>query len=262
MAGMDIDAQPAAGMDGSLPARRTSARAGRPRATPIRGWQALVGLLLYGALSLVLGLLLLAVLAPGGLTDGLASPAVLSSVPFTLGSVAIAGVAAAAAALPFAGGGRRAALGLVPATGRWLAIGAAAGLAGMLVNRGVIWLYVTVTGDTSNPQAGLAAVATDGAIGAFLLLVALGAVLVPIGEELLFRGLLQGWLRRFGTAVAVVVAAAVFGVAHGFNVVLPAAIVLGVLLGIVRERSGSIWPAVVGHAVNNGVLFVIGRLLG
>jgi len=269
---MDIDAQPTLGTDGSLPQRRRAARAGGPGATAIKGWQALVGLLLYAALmmvlGLVLGLALMVVVAPGGLTDApalltdpSASSELFTSTPFTLGSVAIAGVAAAVAALPFAGSARRAALGLVPASGRWLAIGAAAGLTGMLVNRGVIWLYMTITGDTSNPQEALAAVATDGSLGAFLLLVALGAVLVPVGEELLFRGLLQGWLRRFGTAVAVGVAAVVFGVAHGFNVVLPAAVVLGVLLGVVRERSGSIWPAVVGHAVNNGVLFVIGRLL-
>lgn len=233
----------------------------RTDAGRIKGWHALVGLLVYGVLTLVLGLAVLLVAAPAALVGPGLDEAVLTSEAVTLGSVAVAGIAAAAAALPFAGGGRRAALGLVPATGRWLAIGVGAGLAGMLANRLVIWLYVLVTGDMSNPQEGMVDVAADSGVGAFLALLVLGAVLVPVGEELLFRGLLQGWLRRFGTAVAVVVSALVFGLAHGVNVVLPAAIVLGVVLGIVRERSGSIWPAVAGHAVNNGVLFVLGRLL-
>jgi membrane protease YdiL (CAAX protease family) len=60
--------------------------------------------------------------------------------------------------------------------------------------------------------------------------------------------------------VATAVSAVVFGLFHGVNVVLPAAIVLGILNAALYERSGSIWPAVVAHAVNNTLIFVVTRI--
>lgn len=227
----------------------------------VRAWHAILALVLYLALNIVGGLVVTALLFPAALQDAQALQALVDSPEAGLALTGVAGVAALAAAALFVRRGRRTALGLVAASPAWLAVGVGAGLAGWLANRGVVWLYMTVTGDTSNPQAGLAAAASETPLAGFLLLVALGGLLVPIGEELLFRGLLYGWLRRWGVPLAVVGSALVFGVFHGFNVVLPAAVVLGVLLAAVRERSGSIWPAVVGHAANNILLFVLARVL-
>lgn len=154
-----------------------------------------------------------------------------------------------------------AAIGLQKTSGKWLALGAGVGLLGYAVNRLVVVLYILVSGDSSNPQQGLADTATSGSIVQFALLIALGGLLTPFGEELLFRGTLYTWLRRWGLVLATLVSAVVFGVFHGFNVVLPAAVVLGILNAVLYERSGSIWPAVTAHAVNNTFIFVLVRVL-
>lgn len=153
-----------------------------------------------------------------------------------------------------------AAVGLRGASGRWLLIGAGVGLLAWLINRGVVVLYVWITGDASNPQAGMSDTATGGSAGQFALLVLLGGLIAPFGEELLFRGTLYTWLRRWGVVLATVVSAGVFGLFHGVNVVLPAAVVLGVMCALLLERSGSILPAVIAHAVNNALIFVLARV--
>ena len=86
-------------------------------------------------------------------------------------------------------------------------------------------------------------------------------MLTPLAEELLFRGILYTWLRRWGVAVAVGVSAVVFGLAHGVSFVLPAAILLGVLTALIYEKSGSVWPAVIAHVANNTIVFVVARVL-
>jgi membrane protease YdiL (CAAX protease family) len=82
------------------------------------------------------------------------------------------------------------AVGLRRVSGRWLLIGAGFGLLGWAINRGVVLLYIWITGDTSNPQAGLANTAIDGSAVQFALLVLLAGLIVPFGEEMLFRGVL------------------------------------------------------------------------
>ena len=76
-------------------------------------------------------------------------------------------------------------------------------------------------------------------------------MLTPLGEELLFRGVVTTALLRYGPIVAVVGSAVIFAVAHGFNTVFPAALVVGLITAEIYRRSGSIWPAVVVHAVHN-----------
>jgi membrane protease YdiL (CAAX protease family) len=86
-----------------------------------------------------------------------------------------------------------------------------------------------------------------------------------IQEEIIFRGLLQSFLEErwkrtflcFGVPVsaAVLFAAALFGVIHFESgpVVAAAAIVLGLVAGELRRRSGSLLPAVIVHALFNAV---------
>lgn len=151
-------------------------------------------------------------------------------------------------------------IGLQPVNARWLLLGAAIGLLGWLLTRGVVLAYFWVTEDTTNPQAGLVS-AAQGTPAQFALTLLVAGLAVPFGEELLFRGVLYTWLRRWGVAVAMVGSALIFGLNHGINVVLPATVVLGLLLAFVYERSGSIWPAVVGHVLYNLLVFSAARLL-
>jgi membrane protease YdiL (CAAX protease family) len=192
----------------------------------------------------------------GGIEAALEGPGVV------LAGVASTGVAAmAGAALAAAVGGRGfRALGLRRASLRWLLVGLGVGIGAMLVNRVVVLLYVWATGDASNPQAGFAETA-DGTLAQFALMVLLGGLFVPFAEELLFRGVLYGWLRRWGVVVATAASAVVFGLFHLAPVLLIPTILIGAVNAVLYERSGSIWPAVAAHAANNVVLFMIARAL-
>lgn len=153
-----------------------------------------------------------------------------------------------------------AALGLRRTTGRYLLLGVGGGVLAWLVSRFVIIYYVMLTGDGSNPQQGLADTATGSApelLGLFLI----GALVVPLAEELLFRGVIFGGLRRYGLVPAVAVSAVLFGIGHGPNVVGIAAIGLGVINALLYHYSRSIWPAVIAHVVNNAVVFGSAALL-
>ena len=90
-----------------------------------------------------------------------------------------------------------------------------------------------------------------------LALLALG--LAPaIGEELLFRGLVQqGARRRLGAARAVLLSATAFGAIHLDPVHSPTAFVLGLYLGAVVELGGGLRGSIFCHALNN-TLAVIG----
>jgi membrane protease YdiL (CAAX protease family) len=80
-------------------------------------------------------------------------------------------------------------------------------------------------------------------------------------EELYFRGLLYGRLdARFGVASAVVGSAGLFGLVHFQPNAFPTLLALGLILGLVRMRSSSVWPGVGIHAANN-VIAVVGLLL-
>jgi membrane protease YdiL (CAAX protease family) len=129
------------------------------------------------------------------------------------------------------------------------------------VNVTIVWLYVRISGDTTDPQAALMGVALKGSVLQFLLMLLMGGIVVPIGEELLFRGILFAWLRRWGLPLSVIVSSLLFGLFHGFSFVFFTAAILGAMLALLYEWSGSLWPPIIAHAANNLFSFAIERLL-
>jgi membrane protease YdiL (CAAX protease family) len=83
-------------------------------------------------------------------------------------------------------------------------------------------------------------------------------VFAPVFEELIFRGLLHGTLRtRLGWPLAAVVSGFVFALAHGYGVAGFVSVFLsGVLWAWVYERTGSLLPAILAHAVNNAAVAI------
>lgn len=81
-------------------------------------------------------------------------------------------------------------------------------------------------------------------------------VLPAIGEELLFRGALQGLLRPCGSAAAIFGPALLFGLLHLDPIQGLTAFVCAVFLGWLAERSGSILPGMALHFVNNCLAFL------
>jgi sodium transport system permease protein len=83
-------------------------------------------------------------------------------------------------------------------------------------------------------------------------------VVVPVGEELAFRGfILSGMCRRFRPWTAVLLSSFLFALFHANVFQFIPAFVLGVMLALFTIRSGSVLPAIVFHSVFNSTLIVI-----
>lgn len=83
-------------------------------------------------------------------------------------------------------------------------------------------------------------------------------IAAPIAEELVFRGAVQGFLRPLGGQTAAVTAAALFAVQHGGVAGMLYAFCMGLVLGWLRERSGSVLPCILLHSVNNLLVLLAG----
>jgi len=220
-------------------------------ASPVERWVSGRRVAIATAVSLV------AILVPSAALGLLGVP--FDSDGLIIAMMAISGVAAiigTVAAVRWPRPTTWAAVGIRPASRGWLALGAGLGAVTMLLNTGTVYLYATLTGDDSIPVERVAMMEVlGGPLWQSVLMLALGVVLIPIGEELIFRGVIFGWMRRWPLPVAVIVSALVFAVMHGFSVVFPVAVVLGIVTAMIYHHSGSIWPAVMLHAVNNGIAF-------
>jgi membrane protease YdiL (CAAX protease family) len=93
------------------------------------------------------------------------------------------------------------------------------------------------------------------------------APVTAVVEELLYRGLLYRWFReRLPIWLAVLASALIFGLLHG-SLLSPGGwmgahmalslTLFGVIAILLFEGSGSLWPSILIHFVNNS-LFVIG----
>jgi membrane protease YdiL (CAAX protease family) len=94
-----------------------------------------------------------------------------------------------------------------------------------------------------------------------LVLLAWGALLVPVAEEFLFRGrMLRALDALAGTRVSLVVTSLAFMLVHGIPIGFPAYFLFGVIFVVLRRRSGGLVAPIVAHAVNNffGIAFAGG----
>jgi uncharacterized protein len=85
-------------------------------------------------------------------------------------------------------------------------------------------------------------------------------VVAPVAEEFFFRGFFYKALRsRLAVLPAAVIDGAVFGLLHfeGADALLliPPLAVLGVIFCLVYERTGSLYPVIALHALNNSVAY-------
>ena len=114
-------------------------------------------------------------------------------------------------------------------------------------------LVTLVVGSFENPQIAAISGGRVLSIRELILLLLLVAGVVPFVEELFFRGMLYPLLRRHvGALVAILLNAAIFAIFHVIPLLLPGLFVVGLFLAYIRERSSSIWPCVLLHALQNG----------
>lgn len=142
------------------------------------------------------------------------------------------------------------------------------------------WIYLTLQGTLWIRQFGgqedtpkhdlLKQLAESGSITMIVVVYLSAAVVTPIFEELLFRGVLQtvcvGALppqvsearRRWG---GIVMASGLFALMHaGWS--SPAIFVLSLGLGYLYERTGRLWPVVVMHAIFNATSITLSLVTG
>jgi membrane protease YdiL (CAAX protease family) len=125
----------------------------------------------------------------------------------------------------------------------------------------VVSLLVALTGSDATPEQVLTGGIADTPLQLALAVVA-AVVLAPLAEELLFRGLLhRGLRRRLALVPATAISSVVFAVVH-IDVLLsqPLAIVglvlVGIILALAYERTGSLIVPIMIHAVHNAVTIV------
>jgi uncharacterized protein len=133
---------------------------------------------------------------------------------------------------------------------RWLLIGVGVGLAAFVLKGLAILGWIQITGNTENVQGVYAQGGSGGVLSLVLATVFFGFV-TPLGEELLFRGVITNALLRYGSVFGVVSSTLIFALAHGINIIFPAAVVAGLATAEIFRRSGSVWTAVVVHVVFN-----------
>jgi len=82
-------------------------------------------------------------------------------------------------------------------------------------------------------------------------------ILGPAVEELLFRGVLYGGMRRCTSLpVSLFVASALFAGAHQDGLLFLPFLIVGGVITLLRAASGSLWPCLIAHAVFNAVPIV------
>ncbi len=145
----------------------------------------------------------------------------------------------------------------VPTERRFLAYAPVVGLAVLLVSHA----YVTAL---RAALAGGDAAAPGETPGTGVWEFVLVALLAPLAEEALDRGVMWAALRRIAPrGTVLVLTAALFALQHGLNggwlLELPHRFAGGLLLGALRDRSGSVTPGIVAHVTwNAGALLLPG----
>jgi membrane protease YdiL (CAAX protease family) len=119
----------------------------------------------------------------------------------------------------------------------------------------LIWLGVDFLVPPDTAQKAL-----DEAGGSIVITILLVGIAGPIAEEVFFRGfVLTGLLKRFGVRRALLFSSLLFGLFH----IDPGAIVptfaLGLILGWVYLKTGSVWPAMFAHGLHNTVAVLIAK---
>ena len=144
------------------------------------------------------------------------------------------------------------ALGLRPANWKYLVFGAL----------GTLGLSVAVSQIGIEPQGVKQVIDVLRGPRQLVLGLLLLAVLAPLVEELIFRGLIYGWIAgRWGTIAAFFLSSLAFAAAHWEPAHVVLVLPLGLLFGWLRRRTDSLWPSLVAHIANNALAVTAAALL-
>ncbi len=95
-----------------------------------------------------------------------------------------------------------------------------------------------------------------------IIYIALLGLIAPVVEELVFRGFIHAALRRYLTPFAAVIASSVvFAFMHISSPAKLPLVALAIVLAVLYERTHSVWPCIVCHAINNLLVISVVLLL-
>ena len=151
---------------------------------------------------------------------------------------------------------------------RWtdLGWGVLGGVASLLLTGLIGVAYAVATGeDAPTNTDDILGSGGIGAVTAVIMVVCVGLA-VPFAEEVFFRGLLLGSIRkRWGWVAAVLISSVLFGLLHGLTgaplaeslFVSGVTALFGLVFGLLRVLLGRLGPAVVAHMFNNTVAVLV-----
>ncbi|MBQ8825538.1 MAG: CPBP family intramembrane metalloprotease [Oscillospiraceae bacterium] len=119
-------------------------------------------------------------------------------------------------------------------------------LAGGLLQLLVMYILTSLGYDTPDLDFVLADDAPTNFMNVFT-----SVLLAPAAEELLFRGVLLKETARVSQRFGIVLSAVIFGLMHGNPYQFVLGTLIGLVLGYVTVKSGSLIPAIIGHAAVN-----------
>lgn len=83
-------------------------------------------------------------------------------------------------------------------------------------------------------------------------------LVLPVAEELIFRGAAQRLLQPLGRDAAIAAQAVLFAALHGTWYAKAYALGMGLIFGWAADRAGSLWPGILLHLLNNAVVLANG----
>ncbi len=241
---LELPERPAAA--GPPRAPRTGNEAWRPWTGPLALVAALavaiVGGLVVGVVAALFGYPLGGELPPGALLGA----TVVQQLGFIAAAILFARMAGRTAAAQF---------GLRPVRGIWRAVGITVGVyVAYVVFTGIWSQIVEISAEDQLDDLGI-----DGSTAALVVALLVVCVGAPVAEEFLFRGYIFTALRNWrGIWPAAIISGAIFGGIHlgssPVGALVPLA-VLGVGLALIYAWTGSLYPCVALHAINNSIAF-------
>jgi membrane protease YdiL (CAAX protease family) len=87
----------------------------------------------------------------------------------------------------------------------------------------------------------------------------IGGTIAPVAEEIIFRGLIYGFFRRWGAVIAIVVSTIIFVLAHAIFSRIPVTQTLGgILFALAYEIEGNLMVPITIHILGNLAIFILG----
>lgn len=154
-------------------------------------------------------------------------------------------------------------LGFSPISNYWLWMSVGLGAAAAVIRTGIIYGLIELFPILNEGADALAEMLVFEEAWKMLIVGSLATLVVPVYEEIFFRGFIHNAFRnRLGMWGAIIASSLIFGLFHIIPAQIITAFLLGLVLGWLYEKSGSLWTVIIAHVVNNGLAMGAAAIAG